>query len=203
MVLGGIGVMAVRNNEDGRKRRSFSAEEGANSDFREGQFLKLYGDSYPRIYACILTLLPDKTEADEILQETSLVLWKKFNEFDLGADFVRWACGIAYNEVRKYRRLRGKSVLHLSAEAWERVAAVREQQSEWLEGRRRYLAECVDRLPESDRILLFRCCEGVASIKQVSEELGRPANTVYKAIKRIRTALKRCVDLAMRRESRP
>ena len=131
---------------------------------------------------------------------TSIVLWRRLDDFDPEADFVRWACGIACNQIRKFRRERARSALHLSDEAWERVAAVRQRQSEWPESRQHYLTECIDRLPQSDRELLCRCCEGIASIKQVAEELGRPTNTVYKAMKRIRTTLKRCVDMAMRRE---
>ena len=174
-------------------------EEGAK---QTKQFLDLYGIAHPRIFACIFSLLPNKVEADEIMQETSLVLWRRFDDFDPEADFVRWACGIACNQIRKFRRERAHSAVQLSDEAWERIAAVRERQSELLENRRLYLSECIDRLLEADLILLRRCCQRTASIKQVAEELNRPVNTVYKAVKRIRMTLKRCVDLIVRREGR-
>ena len=184
-------------------RRTQPRRDEENAPNRTEQFLQLYGVAYPRIYACILSLLPDKNEAEEILQETSLVLWRRFSDFEPEGDFVRWACGIACNQIRKFRRERARSAVQFSDETLERIATVRQQRSEMLESRRRHLLQCVDSLPSDDRELLRRCCERAASIKQVAEELDRPANTVYKAMKRIREALKRCVDLAMRREEHP
>ena len=166
------------------------------------QFLDLYGTAYSRIFACIFSLLPNKIEADEVMQETSMVLWRRFGDFDPEADFVRWACGIACNQIRKLRRERSRSGLQISNEAWERVAAVRDRQTESLDSRQSFLKECVKKLQETDRILLSHSCKRTTSLKQVAEELNRPVNTVYKAMKRIRIALKQCVDLAMRREGR-
>lgn len=130
------------------------------------------------------------------------MLWRRFDDFDPEADFVRWACGIACNQIRKLRRERSHSGLQLSNEAWERVAAARDRQKESLDSRRLFLAECVKKLQETDRILLSHYCKRTTSLKQVAEELDRPVNTVYKAMKRIRIALKQCVDLAMRKEGR-
>ena len=63
-----------------------------------------------RIYSYIYTLVPNRPDADDILQETSLVICEKFDEFEAGTDFVAWACQIAYWRVRYARQkfARGK-----------------------------------------------------------------------------------------------
>ncbi len=68
---------------------------------RTEQFVELYSAAHRSVYACVMTLVRDPSDADEVLQETSLVLWRKFNDFRPDGDFVSWACGIAYNQARK------------------------------------------------------------------------------------------------------
>ena len=41
-----------------------------------------------RIFSYIYTLVPDRYAADDILQETSLVICEKFGDFRVGTDFV-------------------------------------------------------------------------------------------------------------------
>ncbi len=57
-----------------------------------------------RIFSYIYTLVPRRPDADDILQETSLVICEKFDEFEEGTDFVAWACQIAYWRVRYARQ---------------------------------------------------------------------------------------------------
>ena len=66
-------------------------------------FVALFVKNQRRIYGYILTVVPDCNEADDLFQQTSLVLWEKADEFRPDGDFVRWACGIAFNVVRNWR----------------------------------------------------------------------------------------------------
>ena len=47
-------------------------------------FLSLYKDAYRRMYLFTKTLLPMNNEVDDILQDVSLLLWKKFSSFRPG-----------------------------------------------------------------------------------------------------------------------
>ena len=49
-----------------------------------------------QIFSYIYTLVPNRPDAEDLLQETSLVICEKFREFEVGTDFVAWACQIAY-----------------------------------------------------------------------------------------------------------
>ena len=48
---------------------------------RTDQFIRLFSREEPRLHAYILTMVPNWSDAADILQETSAVLWKKFDEF--------------------------------------------------------------------------------------------------------------------------
>jgi RNA polymerase sigma-70 factor (ECF subfamily) len=62
-------------------------------------FLRLFLQNQRRLYAYVLTLLPNRTDADDVFQEASLVLWDKFNAENPPADFAAWGCRIAYFKV--------------------------------------------------------------------------------------------------------
>src|SRR3954462_13667886 len=57
-----------------------------------------------QIFSYIYTLVPRRHDAEDLLQETSLVICEKFPEFEIGTDFVAWACQIAYWRVRYSRQ---------------------------------------------------------------------------------------------------
>ena len=67
-----------------------------------GEFIRLFLQNERRIYAFIVSLLPDLTDAEDVLQETSVVLWEKFDQFQPGTNFVSWACKIAHFKVLKH-----------------------------------------------------------------------------------------------------
>jgi RNA polymerase sigma-70 factor (ECF subfamily) len=63
------------------------------------------------------------------------------------------------------------------------------------------LRRCLEKLSEKDRQLVRKCYgdgyrpQGArVTFKAVALELGRPVNTVYKALNRIRRALYECIE---------
>ena len=57
-----------------------------------------------RLYAYILTVLPNLADADDILQETNITLLRKRDEFTPGTEFGAWACRVAYFELLARRK---------------------------------------------------------------------------------------------------
>ena len=68
------------------------------------EFVQLFSAHQRGVHAYISALVPSATDADDLMQETSLALWEKFDEFDPQRDFHRWACGVAYISVLRHRR---------------------------------------------------------------------------------------------------
>jgi RNA polymerase sigma-70 factor (ECF subfamily) len=61
----------------------------------EGCFVELYLRHQRSIYAFISRLVQNYDESEDLLQKTGLVLWRKFNQFEPGTDFLAWARQIA------------------------------------------------------------------------------------------------------------
>jgi RNA polymerase sigma-70 factor (ECF subfamily) len=166
------------------------------------EFLRLFAETNHRIYAFIVTLLPGPGEADDVFQRTSVVLWRKFAEFrpETGTDFVRWACRIAQLEVMNHRRSRQRDRLQFDDRLIAQLADDRLEHEGLLRARTAALAGCLQRLGEGDRSLLKMYYDAELTMPEIAERLGRPANTLYKAINRVRRALRRCIDARLAAE---
>lgn len=157
-------------------------------------FVALFVKNQRRIYGYILTVVPDCNEADDLFQQTSLVLWEKAGEFRPEGDFVRWACGIAFNVIRNYRVKKRRDRHCFSDEMMARLAEVRAEKSAWLDAALVALRTCMQDLEPFDRRLLELCYDGTQSIREVSAGLGRTENSVYQRLHRIRLRLLECIE---------
>jgi RNA polymerase sigma-70 factor (ECF subfamily) len=157
-------------------------------------FLRLYSVSQRQIYSFIGTYFRDPADIDEVLQETSIVLWTKFAEFRVDGDFLRWAFGIARLEVLRHFRTQNKRGAPFDEQLIDLLAEERYRQIDYLDSRREALKSCLDKLNERDRTLIEECYRSGAPIKKVAERLSRPTNAVYQSLGRIRRALYECID---------
>ena len=68
------------------------------------EFVTLLTNSQSRLYAYILSLTGDREQAQEVLQETNLVLWEKVATFEIGSNFIAWSFRTAYYQVLAQRK---------------------------------------------------------------------------------------------------
>lgn len=157
------------------------------------EFVQLFSRHQRRIYLYILAQVPHPVDAEEILQETNVVIWSKFRKFELGTNFFAWACQIANYEVLKYRDRRRRDRLLFSDDFVRQVADEAIADLDELDHRRRALMQCLAKLRPDDRELIQRRYAPGASGKSVAELLDRPVNSVYQSLGRIRRALLECI----------
>jgi RNA polymerase sigma-70 factor (ECF subfamily) len=168
-------------------------------------FLRLFLRNQRGLYAYVLTLLPNRADADDVLQETSLVMWDRFDADGPPTDFFAWGRRIAYHKVLDFYKKSARAQARLSRVFVERIAqsATAEAEALRLEERRTALAACIDKLPPRDRDLLNRRFAEGATTTSTSEQLGRSVDAVYKALAKLRQSLFDCVQKSLAKEGRP
>ena len=168
-------------------------EPGSLEQVPNAEFVQLFTKSQRRLFLFILAQVSNLTDSEEILQDTNVIIWSKFHQFQLGTSFFAWVGKIATYEILKYREKRRAGRLQFSDEFISRVAAEAIEISDELEQRREALSDCLGRLKADDRELIqARYAPGENGLK-VAEHLGRPANSVYQSVGRIRKVLFDCV----------
>ena len=146
-----------------------------------------------QVFAYIYTLLPNRHDAEDILQETCLTIYDKFGEFTPGTDFVAWAMRIAWWKVRAAKQKFARSKVVFNDEVMEAVAHTAEQMREEGSRAQSALAECLQKLNERDRRMILTRYERGSGVERAAMVSGRSLQAAYKALMRIKQVLHDCV----------
>lgn len=162
-------------------------------DNAEEHIVGLIARHQPEIHRYVHSLLPDRMLADDVVQESNLVLWRKAAEYDPAQPFLPWAFGIAFNQVRAARRdsQRDRHVFDddlveiLAAEAHD--AADAHDVSEALES-------CLGELPPKQRKLILERYQPGASVQDLAAAISKSPTALSLALLRIRKSLELCIE---------
>src|SRR3954453_3747591 len=174
-------------------------ESGANQKptdhERREAFARLFAQHDRWLFAYLVSLLGSSAHAEEVFQEVCVVLWREYETFHLGTNFVEWVSVIANNQVHRFRRERKRIGAQLTDAVVALLADDPVERAGLLEARRDALQSCLQKLSSTDRQLVQHCYnDSRTTFRRAAEILGRPVNTVYKALNRIRKALYDCIE---------
>jgi len=158
------------------------------------RFVRLFLEAQPQLYAYIRTLTPHRTDAEEILQEVAAVLWRKFDTFEPGTHFDRWAYRTAYHQVLYHRRKQARDRLVFSESVMQRLADDLADTPETVDQTHDALLTCLGKLGGEDRDLVRRRYRPGATGRSTARALGRSESAVSRALNRIYAALLQCID---------
>ncbi len=147
-----------------------------------------------QIFGYIYTLVPNRYDAEDLLQETSLVICEKFDGFEDGTDFVAWACQIAYWRIRYSRQKFARSKVVFNQEILDAVAQTASTMTSELDSRHEALGNCLQKLHPRDRELVLTRYEPGSGVEEAARRSGRTLQTAYKALARLRKLLLDCVS---------
>jgi RNA polymerase sigma-70 factor (ECF subfamily) len=175
---------------------------------RHEEFLRLFLTHQGDVRAFVGSLLRQPAARDDVVQETALVLWRKFDTFDPSRSFGAWARGIAANLVRQRLEKDGRHAQTLPPEVLPAIVAAYDRTElggpegpngdSPQQSRRDALELCLKELPDKSRSLLtMRYEEGLSSAK-AAERVGSTADAIHKALSRIRLKLEACIQRRLR-----
>jgi RNA polymerase sigma-70 factor (ECF subfamily) len=164
--------------------------EPANVELLVRLLMKHQEDLFRYIYA----LIPHEEDARDVLQETSVSLYRKFADYDPAKPFLAWAFGFAYLEVLKQRERNHRGRRHLREDLVEILAREREQQEATLHSRLQALEICLDELPALDRKLISERYHESRPIEDIVEQMGTSRRTLFRNLDRVRRALFECIN---------
>lgn len=163
-------------------------------------FIRAFTQSQRRLFLYILPLVGNAADADEVLQETNLVIWRKWRQFEPGSNFLAWGRTIARLEFFRFRRTKGSKLSFVPENILELVSHQSETISDEAELRQQALAQCLEQLRPKDRDLIQMRYAADNNGDQVARKLGRPANSVYQSLGRIRRTLMECIQHRLAQE---
>lgn len=169
------------------------ADELDDSD-RGADFLRDLSSAYQDAYGSSLAIVGNRADADDVMQEVCIVLWQKYDEFEQGRDFRKWARGIAFHVAKAYARKKRRYAYGLSDRALTRIEQLRTAGMELFEIRRELLRECLNKLSDRDQQFLEDCYDGPLSQVEFARSQGISVETIYTRLKRLRRRLIDCIN---------
>ncbi len=145
------------------------------------------------LFRYIYALLPNEADARDVLQETSVALFRKFDHYDSSKPFLPWAYRFAYLQVLKLRERSHRQPLAFSEDVLELLADERQTLEPHLENRLRALDNCLQKLPAEERQLVTYRYDQRRPVEEIMEHLGQSRRTLFRNLERVRRLLHDCV----------
>ena len=156
------------------------------------QFMPIQGD----LLAYILSMGVAPADAEDVLQDSASIMFSKIDQFQPGTNFRAWAYAIVRNEILRYFSKAKKKPLSLTEEAYDDVEHLATDESEVPSVQLKALLMCLEGLGEQARDMIMKRYRDNMQVKGIADELGRPANSVYVTLSRIRKRLQECITRA-------
>lgn len=154
------------------------------------------------LHAFILSLVWNPGEAEDILQETNLVLWEKSELFDSSRPFLPWAMRFAQFQTLAWLKRRRRAERVVFDDDLARLLAEETVTEEPLfEARRTALGTCLQKLRPDQRELIARRYEPEASVSKMAEVGGISPKAVSDRLRRIRQTLLECIRRTLAEEA--
>jgi len=153
-----------------------------------------------RLFRYIYSLVPAEADAKDILQETSLALFRKFEQYDETRPFLPWAYRFAYIEVQKHRERSVRSPLFFSEDVIDLLAGERERHETRLDERLNHLEHCLGKLGPRDRDLLTSRYARGESAEEMMACFALSRRTLFRNLGMLRQRLHDCISQQVKSE---
>ena len=158
-------------------------------------FGELLAECHGDLFAFIYSLVQHHADAEDVYQQVAIVLWEKFDTFEVGTNFAAWATTVAHNVARDFIRSRRRNAITFSDDVLDAIAAAYSAKKHWDNSSMvDALDHCLQRLSERDRRLVERCYAPNRDFGVIAKEENRTIGAVYQAICRVRKNLYQCVQ---------
>ena len=161
---------------------------------RTEKFVQTLTACQSRLFAFILTLVPDEDRARDILQETNLVAWRRSDEYQDGTNFGSWVCRIAHYQVLAYWRDTGRDRHVFSQKYVQDLVACSIEATSDIDARGTALRQCLAELPGPQQELIRQRYTPGASIELLAKSLNTAPSAVSNRLYRLRQILRNCIQ---------
>ncbi len=163
-------------------------------------FVELMTRYQGHLYGYALSLTADPEAANDLLQETNVVLWENWREFEPGTNFKAWSFRIAHFQFMALRQRRLRDRLYFGDGLVTAIAVEAKELDETYEQRVASLANCLEQLrPRWREIIRLRYSEGLA-VQGMATKFGLSANAISQLLFRARRSLIECVKRVQNKE---
>jgi RNA polymerase sigma-70 factor (ECF subfamily) len=157
-------------------------------------FLEVFLPNQKRILSFILCYIPNRADADDVFQNTTSVLWKKFDQYTAGTDFIAWSTVIARYEVMSYyKKKKRDGKIHFDEQMQRIIDADMETVNSQFDNRIDALRKCLKKLISDEIQILKMRYEQDLSFAKIADRLSISSTAAFKKVSKIHSRLIQCI----------
>lgn len=174
-----------------KNSRQFESHE---DEEKYRQYLGLVLAHQSKLNAFILCMVPLHQDAQDILQDTLLEMWIKYDQYREGTNFLAWGISIARFKIQNYRRKKKNSKVKFSDALLDIIQKESQERVLDIEARIDSLKECVRKLsPKETKLLRLRYQDDL-TFREISNIYGYSHQAICKAMSVIHSRLVHCIN---------
>ncbi|MCK4998306.1 MAG: sigma-70 family RNA polymerase sigma factor [Anaerohalosphaera sp.] len=166
------------------------------------KFMSLLVPNQRRIHAYILYLVPNSSDADDILQETLAEMWNKFESFEEGSNFIAWSLTVAKYKILSFRQKNKKTKVLFSDHLNDLLEKESADALSYVQQELEALKQCMAKLSGKQKSYILMRYEQGLTFREIASQVGISMQAVYKSVCRIHVSLAKCVQFSLRLEGR-
>ena len=162
----------------------------------KNEFIELLTQNYCRINSFIFCMVPNEADSEDIMQETTALMWEKFNQYEPGTNFLAWALTIAKYKIMSYQRDKKRNRIQFDDQVTEMIETAskakltNDNSIEKIDA----LKKCLQKLPQKERQVVQLKYSNGQSNKTLADSQGVSVPTIYRHLSRIYLNLHNCIN---------
>ena len=165
-----------------------------NANERHEEFVALLTASHDKLLGYLMSVLGRWHDAQDVLQSSSLLMWRKFETYESGSNFVAWASTICFYEAKNFQRRTARSHLKFDDDLLATLASERLVDLDLQGLRIAALERCLNEVGPAERELLRTAYAEHGGIIELAARLQRTPRTLYNKLTMLRRRLTECVQ---------
>jgi RNA polymerase sigma-70 factor (ECF subfamily) len=160
-------------------------------------FERLYHATSAKLFGVCLRLLPDRDDAEDVLQDAYVAIWRKAAQYDATiASPISWLAMIAHNKAIDRLRSEGPARQSVPIDFAEDISDASPGAVTLAEhaGEARRLDQCLQRLEAKRRTLIRTAFFDGATYEELARHTDTPVGTVKSWIRRGLLQLRTCLE---------
>ena len=173
--------------------------KGCNLDTDKREFVELLTQNYCRINSFIFCMVPNEVDSEDIMQETTALMWEKYDQYKLGTNFVAWALTIAKYKILSYQRDKQRNRIHFDDQVTDMIETAKKAKltNDNIIEKVTALKKCIQKLPIKERKLIQLKYSNGLSNKALADSEGVSMPTIYRYLSRIYLNLLNCINQSL------
>ena len=161
------------------------------------RFMSLFFPLQKEIYAYIAYHVPRKNDSDDVFQEVAATLLSKFDDYQEGTDFLRWAITVAKYKILSFHRNNNRRRIIFDESSMDKIEGEVLRKIQNLDEESKALKQCLRKLGPKQQALIKCRYDGQMTYRQIAGQFNVSMQSIYKAISRIHKALLKCIRISL------